>query len=124
MSQERVCTCLAVMQRRSQPFPAMQAAQSDEEEDNDQAEEEEQEEEDEEEEEEEVEQVRKKYLLRERRPTQQANLYQPSFGGRGTRQALLHPCDLLTDNSCPTPLYTDAYGSKCHAEACAMALPV
>ena len=60
----------------------VQARQSDEEEDSgeDQAEEEE-------EEQEEAEQGRKKYQLRERRPIQQANLYQPSFGGQGTRQA-------------------------------------
>ena len=58
----------------------VQARQSDEEEESgeDQAEEEE-------EEEEEAEQGRKKYQLRERRPIQQANLYQPSFGGQGTR---------------------------------------
>lgn len=67
-----VCSCLALLRESGQ-----QARQSDEGADS--------EEEEEEEEEEEAEQVRKKYELRERRPIQQANLYQPSFGGQGTR---------------------------------------
>lgn len=62
---------------------AKQVRQSDEEDDS----QEEEEKEEQEEEEEEEEQVRKKYELRERRPIQQAKLYQPSFGGQGTRQA-------------------------------------
>lgn len=57
----------------------VQAGHSNEEEDS----EEEQAEEEEEQEE------RKRYQLRERRPIQQANLYQPSFGGQGTRQSFL-----------------------------------
>ena len=61
---------------------AEQARQSDE---GGNSEEEEEDEQEEEEEEEEEEQVRKKYELRERRPIQQAKLYQPSFGGQGTR---------------------------------------
>ena len=44
-------------------------------------------EEEEEEGEEEEQEERKTYQLRERRPVKQANLYKPSFGGQGSRQA-------------------------------------
>lgn len=75
------CAQLSVVAVWSLTCCMTQAQQSEEEEEDEDGHESEEEEEEEEEQAEE----RKQYHLRERRPIQQATLYQPSFGNRGSK---------------------------------------